>query len=198
MSARPGGSPGGTARISVVGVGNVLYRDEGVGVYAAHYLEQAYRFAPEIEVADGAALGFGLMDFFNDGSTVIVLDALLGAASPGTVYRLPTEELLDLGPDVSATAHEVDPIHLLKWAHALGQSPEVVLLGIVPEDASGMAIGLTPALAAAFPRFVDAALDELRSRGVRAECVRKTSLDGVIERLSRLAYDIEALGGHTA
>ena len=152
-------------------------------MYAAHYLQQAYRFAPKIEVADGAALGFGLMDFFDDGSTMIVLDALLADAGPGTVYRLPREELLDLGPDVRPTAHEVDPIHLLKRAHALGQSPEVVLLGIVPEEASEMAIGLTPTLAAAFPRFVDAALDEIRARGVRAECVRNMSLDDVIEGL---------------
>jgi hydrogenase maturation protease len=183
LSTRPGAPPGRTARISVVGVGNILYRDEGVGVYAARYLQQAYRFAPEIEVADGAALGFGLMDFFDDGSTVIVLDALLADASPGTVYRLPTEKLLDLGADVSPTAHEVDPIHLLKRAHALGESPEVVLLGIVPEETSEMAIGLTPTLAAAFPRFVNAAVDEIRARGVRADCVRNMPLDDVIEGL---------------
>ena len=123
MSTRPDRAPRGTARISVVGVGNILYRDEGVGVYAARYLQHAYRFQPEIEVADGAALGFGLMDFFEDASTVIVLDALLADAGPGTIYRLPTEELLDLGPDITPTAHEVDPIHLLKRAHALGQLP---------------------------------------------------------------------------
>jgi hydrogenase maturation protease len=183
LSSRLGGPPGSTARISVVGVGNILYRDEGVGVYAARYLQQAYRFVPEIEVADGAALGFGLMDFFDDGSTVIVLDALLAEAGPGAVYRLPTERLLDLGPEVSPTAHEVDPIQLLKWARALGESPDVVLLGIVPEDATQMAVGLTPALADAFPRFVDAALREIRARGVCAERVRAMSLDDVIAGL---------------
>ncbi len=170
-------------RISVVGVGNILYHDEGVGVYAARYLEQAYRFTPEIEVADGAALGFSLMDFFDDSSTVIVLDALLADAGPGAVYRLLTDQLLDLGPAVTPTAHEVDPILLLKRSHALGQGPEMVLLGIVPDDASQMAVGLTPALATAFPRFVDSVLDELRARGVRVERVRAMSLDDVINGL---------------
>ena len=58
MTAAQGG-PAGARRVSVVGVGNILYRDEGVGVYAAHYLRQAFRFTPEIDVADGALLGFG-------------------------------------------------------------------------------------------------------------------------------------------
>jgi hydrogenase maturation protease len=174
-------------RLSVVGVGNILYRDEGVGVYAASYLQRAYRFEPEIEVADGAALGFSLMDFFDDGATAIVLDALLADTGPGTVYRLPTERLLDLGRDFTPTAHEVDPIHLLKRARALGQRTDMVLLGIVPQDTSNMAVGLTPALAAAFPRFIDAALEEVRARGVQPERVRELSLDDVITGLVRHA-----------
>ena len=183
MSTRPGEPPGGTPTISVVGVGNILYRDEGVGVYAARYLQQAYGFAPDIEVADGAALGFSVMDFFEESATVIVLDALLADADPGAVYRLPTERLLDLGPDVSPTAHEVDLIQVLKRARALGQSTEMVLLGIVPQDTSQMALGLTPRLAAAFPRFVEAALSEIRARGVRAERLRAMSLEDVVEGL---------------
>ena len=127
MTAGPGRAP-----ISVVGVGNVLYRDEGVGVYAALYLQQAFRFTPQIEVADGALLGFGLMDFFGDERTVIVLDAVLAEREPGTVYRLPTDRLLDLGPEVTPTAHEVDPIYLLKRARASGNAPRWSCSGSFP------------------------------------------------------------------
>ncbi|MGO9904375.1 MAG: hydrogenase maturation protease [Solirubrobacteraceae bacterium] len=183
MSGTADGPSDANTTISVVGVGNILYRDEGVGVYATRCLQEAYRFSPTIEVADGAALGFSLMDFFSDRSIVIVLDALLADAAPGTVYRLPTERLLDLGPAISPTAHEVDPILLLKRARALGQRTEMVLLGIVPADASEMRVGLTPALAAAFPRFVETVLSELRALGVRAERVREMSLGEVIEGL---------------
>jgi hydrogenase maturation protease len=183
LSSKPDRPPDRAAKISVVGVGNILYRDEGVGVYAALYLQQSYRFTPEIEVADGAVLGFSLMDFFEGSSTVIVLDALLADADPGVVYRLATEQLLDLGPAVTPTAHEVDPILLLRRAHALGQAPEMVLLGIVPEDTSQMAVGLTPALVTAFPRFADAVLDELCAWGVHSERVHDVSLADVVEGL---------------
>ena len=54
------------------------------------------------------------MDFFGDERTVIVVDAVLAEGDPGTVYRIPTDRLLDLGPEVTPTAHEVDPIHLVE------------------------------------------------------------------------------------
>lgn len=169
---------------TVVGVGNILYRDEGVGVYAARCLEQCYRFDPEIQVVDGALLGFELTELFErESATVIVLDALLADAPPGTIYRLPTEQLLDLGPDITPTAHEVDPIHSLRRARAFGHDTEMLLLGIVPEDASTMSVGLTPVLEAAFPRFVAQAATELRSRDVRGERIRDLSVDQVIEGL---------------
>ena len=90
-------------RVHVVGMGNILYRDEGIGVYAARYLQAAYRFSPEIDVVDGATLGFGLMELFESGAKIIVLDALMTNAPAGTIYRLPREELLNLGPSCRKT-----------------------------------------------------------------------------------------------
>lgn len=164
-------------------MGNILYRDEGIGVFAARYLQAAYRFSPEIEVVDGATLGFGVIDYFESGSRLLVLDALLTEAPAGTIYRLPQEQLLDLSPAMRPTAHEVDPVQQLKLATALGNAPQMVLLGIVPADASEFAVGLSPELEAAFPRFVEAALSELRASGVEAEHIQPVSLADVIESL---------------
>lgn len=169
--------------VHVVGMGNILYRDEGIGVYAARSLQQAYRFTPAVEVADGAALGFGLMDYFQVSGPLLrllVLDALLADDQAGAIYRLSGDQLLDLGPALRPTAHEVDPLALLKLATAFGQPPEMVLLGIVPADAAGLGLGLTRELGAAFCRFVDAAVAELGRWGVQAERVRAISLDDVI------------------
>jgi hydrogenase maturation protease len=175
--------PAPSERVHVVGMGNLLYRDEGVGVYAARHLQAAYRFSPEIDVVDGATLGFGLMELFESGAKIIVLDALATDAASGTIYRLPREELLNLGPEVQPTAHEVEPLELLKLAEVLGEPPDMVLLGIVPADAQTMEVGLTPELETAFPAFVEAALSELRALGVKAEAVREMSVDDVIESL---------------
>lgn len=166
-------------------MGNILYRDEGIGVYTVRYLQMAFRFTPAIELVDGAALGFTVMNFFDNHGRLLVLDAVSTEAPAGTIYRLPEAELLDLGPSVRPTAHEVDPIELLKTATARGDAPEVVLLGIVPADAMQFTVGLSPELEAAFPRFVDAALAELAASGIQAERTRPLSLDDVIGSLVR-------------
>jgi hydrogenase maturation protease len=164
-------------------MGNILYRDEGIGVYAARHLQAAYRFSPEIDVVDGATLGFGLMELFESGAKIIVLDALMTDAPAGTVYRLPRAELLNLGPSMQPTAHEVEPLELLKLAEVLGEPPDMVLLGIVPADAQTMAVGLTPELAAAFPAYMEVALSEIRACGVQAEMIRSQSIEDVVESL---------------
>jgi hydrogenase maturation protease len=169
--------------LCVVGMGNILYRDEGVGVYAARCLERAFRFEPQIAIADGAALGFGVIDLFSDSTTLIVLDAVLADGSPGTVYRLVEEQLLDLASSVRMTAHEVEPLQLLRLSPAFTDPPEMVLLGIVPADTSQLCVGLTPELEAAFPPYVEAVVAELRRRGIRAERLRPVSLQDVIGSL---------------
>lgn len=169
--------------VHVVGMGNILYRDEGVGVYAARCLQTCYRFTPEIDVVDGATLGFSLMDLFEPGARIIVLDALMADATAGSIYRLSREQLLELGPAVQPTAHEVEPLELLKLSEVLGKPPDMVLMGIVPADAQTMQLGLTPELAAAFPTYLDVVVHELRAAGVEAQRVRKPSLDGVVESL---------------
>jgi hydrogenase maturation protease len=164
-------------------MGNILYLDEGIGVYAARYLQAAYRFQPEIDVVDGATLGFGLMELFESGAKIIVLDALVTDAPAGTIYRLPRAQLLDLGPSMQPTAHEVEPLELLKLAEVLGEPPDMVLIGIVPADAKTMAVGLTSELEAAFPAFVDAVLSEIRGGGIQADLVRRLSFADVVESL---------------
>lgn len=175
--------PGRNERVYVVGMGNILYGDEGIGVYAARCLEGSYRFSPDIDVVDGAALGFGLMELFEKGAKIIVLDALMADAPAGSIYRLPRAQLLELGPSMQPTAHEVEPLELLKLSQVLGESPDMVLMGIVPADARTMRVGLTPELEAAFPGYVDAVVTELRAGGVQAEQVRRLSFEDVLESL---------------
>jgi hydrogenase maturation protease len=175
--------PAPSERVHVVGMGNILYRDEGVGVYAARCLQTCYRFSPAVDIVDGATLGFGLMDLFEKGAKIIVLDALVTEAPPGTMYRLSRRQLLELGPSMQPTAHEVEPLELLKLAEVLGEPPDMVLMGIVPADAQTMTVGLTPQLEAVFSAYVDAILAELHASGVEAELVRRLSLEELVESL---------------
>lgn len=167
----------------VIGMGNILYRDEGIGVYAVHALRSAYHFHSPVTLLDGAVLGFELMDHFGCGAPIIVLDALLTDARPGTIYRLPTPELLDLGPGFQPTAHEIEPIGLLKLQMALGEPMDVTLIGIVPADTSGLEVTMTDQLRESFPAYVEAVATGLRERGVEVEQHAPVDLDEVLAGL---------------
>lgn len=171
-------SPGCPTTV-VLGVGNILYGDEGIGAYAAHALARCFRFAPEVEVVDGATLGFDMIDLFTGSSSMIVLDALAADAEPGSIFRLPADKLRQLGPEFRPTAHEVDPLHILRMAPLFCDPPELVLIGIVPST-TNIAVGLGPTLEAAFGDFVETVVSELTTNGIRVTQIAPVVLDEVV------------------
>lgn len=163
-------------------MGNLLYGDEGVGVLAARALAANHTFFPPVTVLDGGLLGFEVMDVFDRPGPIVVLDGLAADAPAGSIYRLPHEQLLDLAPQVQLAAHEVEPVQQLRIAAALGTAPPTVLIAITVEDTS-MRLGLSPAVAAAFDRFVAAAVDEVCRWGVTAHRVADVSLGEILTGL---------------
>lgn len=163
----------------IVGVGNVLFKDEGVGVYAARYVHDNYEFTPEIEVIDGACLGFTLMPYFQEYDYVVIIDTVSIDDKPGSLYRLPAEEMLGLG-SYRQTAHEVEIVEMLEICSFLEHMAEVVILGIVPEDIDSVEMGLTDPLKKAFPDMVDYILKEIKSCGIIPTKTDDKTLETVI------------------
>ncbi|MGD8450809.1 MAG: hydrogenase maturation protease [Phycisphaerae bacterium] len=117
--------------VLVLGLGNILLRDEGVGVRVIETLRERSR--PEgVEFFDGATAGLDLLDVLADRRTVVVVDAIAGDYAPGTVLRLTPEDLLPSDhPGVSL--HEMGILETLTVARHLGNAPhEVVIIGIKP------------------------------------------------------------------
>jgi hydrogenase maturation protease len=164
-------------------MGNLLYGDEGVGVLAARALAANYAFTPEVAVLDGGVLGFGVMDVFDRTGPIVVLDGLAADAPAGSIYRLPHEQLLCLAPEVQLAAHEVEPVQQLRIAAALGTAPPTVLIAVTVADTS-MRLGLSPAVAGVFDRFVDAAVDEVCRWGITARRVAEVSLGEILTHLT--------------
>ena len=148
-----------SAPVLVLGLGNLLLRDEGVGV---HVVEALAPFGPwpRVELADGGTSGLGLVDLLAGREKVIVIDAVAGPWTPGTVIRLGPEDLAPaLGGPLSL--HEVGLSEALRAVRLLEDSPEeVVLLGVVPDEI-GAGLDLSPTIAALLPDVVRLVLDEL-------------------------------------
>lgn len=150
----------------VIGVGNVLFKDEGVGIYAAHYLRENYEFEGDIEIMDGGTLGFKLMTYFQEYDNVLILDTVSVEDEPGSLFRLPSEVLLGMG-QYRKTAHEVEIVEMLEICSVLDKHAEVTILGIIPEDIISVKIGLTQKIEDTFPAFIDQALKDIEALNVK-------------------------------
>ncbi len=154
--------------VLVLGLGNLLLRDEGLGVRAVERLQKAYRFPPQVRLLDGGTLGLELLPYLEEAERVLVLDAVAAEGPPGTLVRLDGGDLPGfLARKVSP--HQVGLSDLLAVARLRGTLPEeVVLLGMVPARLDA-GLELSPPVEAALPQLVEAALAELRRWGVEAQ-----------------------------
>jgi hydrogenase maturation protease len=148
----------------VLGLGNELFRDEGLGVEAARRVE-ALGLA-DVEVIDGGTLGLGLLPEIDDRRGVLVLDAVVAeAAAPGDLVALNAADLIR--PHLLLySAHQIGVQEALAAAQLAGRAPRLVAgIGMAPFSLE-TGYGLTTAALERLPAMVDAALDVLSSWGV--------------------------------
>jgi hydrogenase maturation protease len=151
-------------RLLVLGLGNVLLGDDGVGAAAIARLLEGYRVPPGVRVLDGGTLGLALLPYLQEAETVILVDAIRSDAPPGSLVRLDDDEV---APAVATrlSPHQIGVADLLDSARWLDQYPSrLVLLGIVPASMD-LAVGLSPAVARAMPGLIDEVLNETATLG---------------------------------
>ena len=134
----------------ILGVGNLLMGDEGIGVAAIRYLEEK-GFADHAELVDGGTSGFHLLGLFRDRQHIILIDAATDGKPAGTVSFIRPRYASDFPPTL--TAHDIGLKDLLESAALLGDLPEVDLITISIGDLGLMTMELSPAVAAALPQI---------------------------------------------
>lgn len=159
-----------TPRILVLGIGNILMMDEGVGNRVAVELERNFAFPEDVRVMDAGTMGLGMMHLFRGVEFLLVVDAVDGTGHPaGTVVRVSPD---DFAPNqVLHSLHDVRFVDVLQAAKLIGIMPEADCIGIQVENMSPpeLHIGLTEVVEAAIPRALAAVLYVLEERGVEAE-----------------------------
>jgi len=132
----------------ILGVGNLLMGDEGVGVAAIRHLEQK-GFAAYAELVDGGTSGFHLLGLFRNQPHIILIDAATDAKPVGTVSLIHPRYASDFPPTL--TAHDIGLKDLIESAALLGDLPELDLITVSIGDLGLMTMDLSPAVAAALP-----------------------------------------------
>ncbi|MBM7865738.1 HyaD/HybD family hydrogenase maturation endopeptidase [Heliobacterium gestii] len=154
-------------KIIIMGLGNLLFTDEGLGVHAIRRMEAGYDFAPEVELIDGGTLGLLLLDHLEEASHFLCIDAVNAGKAPGTLVRLEKEQLPSyLG--VKMSQHQMGFQEVLALANLRGTLPaEMVLIGVQPESLE-WGTELSPTVAAVLPGVIEAALEQLVHWGLPA------------------------------
>ncbi|NLI34670.1 MAG: HyaD/HybD family hydrogenase maturation endopeptidase [Deltaproteobacteria bacterium] len=152
-------------KILVLGVGNILLRDEGVGVRVVEKLQAEYDFSPNVELMDGGTLGLRLMEPISEADVLIVADAVKNGEPPGTVYRLPAE-MLAKRVAFKNSLHQLNLVETLMLTEILGNSPGVaVVIGVEPADISPWGVELTDIVQERVSEMCARVLEEVEKAG---------------------------------
>jgi hydrogenase maturation protease len=153
--------------IRVLGMGNVLMSDDGVGPYVVRVLEAAYECPPGVEFIDVGTPGLDLTPYLLDAEAVIFVDTVSSSGKPGEIKFYDRDDILRHPPQVRTGGHDPAMKEALLTVAAAGRAPErVTLIGVIPEwIATGVV--LSPPVEAAVGRAVLAVVDALAGLGVR-------------------------------
>jgi hydrogenase maturation protease len=153
-------------RIVVLGVGNTLLCDEGVGVRAVERLLQDYRLPSEVEVIDGGTTGMEMLEDLAGADHIIIVDALLGGHAPASIVMLTGAEV-PVFFKTKLSPHQIGLSDVLATLVLTGHQPGgVTIIGIEPVSLE-LSLSLSPQVEAKLPEIVSLVLVQLRELGVK-------------------------------
>ncbi len=173
-------------RLAILGVGNVLCTDDGLGPAAVTRLLRDFEVPEGVAIFDGGTLGLSLLHIIEESAQVIIVDAIRMDSAPGTLVSLEGDDVLP-AVRLRLSVHQVGVADLLDAARLRGRLPNhLVLLGIVPESIE-LGVDLSPSVSSALPALVDA-------------IVRQTALLGIklAPRVSNATMDLDRPGDGSA
>jgi hydrogenase maturation protease len=151
--------------VLVLGIGNVLWADEGFGVRAVEALHAAFEFPAGVELMDGGTLGLNLYEPVALARRVLVLDAIDFSLPPGTLRVLRGDEVPAWGR-TKLSPHQTGFNDVLALAQLNGREPEsIVAIGVQPVDLSDFGGSLTGPVRARLPEAVALAAQEIAAWG---------------------------------
>ncbi len=152
-------------RTALIGLGNILLRDEGVGVHVVTALREKYIFSPPAELIDGGTMGLNLLPFFENSTRVLIVDAVDFGREPGYIEEIEDDRIpAILHPKLSV--HHIGLSDVLLAAALMGIKPEkICLIGVEPESID-VGMEMTDAIRSAMGKITDAVIDKLRQWSV--------------------------------
>ena len=119
--------------VTILGIGNLLMGDEGVGIHALNKLQESYTFSPDINFIDGGTIGIDLIPYFEECKKMIIIDAVDSQEEPGHIVTLKNEEI-HYRFNTKLSLHHAglaDVLSIIKLQDIA--APDMTLIGVQPE-----------------------------------------------------------------
>ncbi|MCX7913234.1 MAG: HyaD/HybD family hydrogenase maturation endopeptidase [Thermodesulfovibrionales bacterium] len=157
--------------IAIIGIGNLLLKDEGVGVHAINKIKEEYIFSPSIDLIDGGTLGLDLLPYFEKYSKILIIDAVNLNEKPGTIKVFDIGEIPLLISN-KFSVHHIGLTDILTACRLLkAKHDEIKLIGIQPHSID-FGIELSRLIMDKIDLIIDQVIHQLQKWGVR--CVSRS------------------------
>ena len=153
-------------KIALIGIGNIMFHDEGLGAYLVKYIEENYEIPDNLTVIEGGTLGFSLMTYYQEYDKIIVVGTGSKEGAVGTINSESAEEVMSNNSATRKTANEVEITMMIEICSFHEEMGEVQLITMVPKDIIEVKNGLSDEVLGHMPKLVDATLEELKRSGI--------------------------------
>ncbi len=178
-------------KILILGIGNILFADEGIGVHMVNYIQQKYRFDTEhqVDLLDGGTLAQHLIPIIVQYDYLIIIDTVNApGVEAGEVYFFDFEAVPS-GVDWQGSAHEVEMLQTLTMMDLVGDRPTTKIIGIVPTIIEPIEFSLSEGVEKAVPVAEQTLIKHLKSLGIDPVVNKALSIDDILPLSYKMHYE---------
>jgi len=170
-------------KVALIGIGNIMFHDEGLGAYLVKYIEENYETHPKLTIVEGGTLGFTLMTYYQEYDKIIVVGTGSKRGPVGTISSENAEEVMANEDATRKTANEVEITMMIEICSFHEDMGEVQLITMVPHDIIDVKNAMTPEALACMPKLVDETLKELENSDIilKRKNEDEVSFDSIIK-----------------
>lgn len=158
-----GGVTAPPQKVLVLGVGNLLLKDDGFGVHLINSFKET-AFPKNITLIEAGTVSHQLIPVLREIDHLIVIDVVEAGDAPGALFRFSPDDMT-FPSEQKVSLHQISLIDVLRMAELTGRKPKTVIIGVQPADVTSWSLEMSDELKAVIPRVKELVLDELKKIG---------------------------------
>ncbi len=158
-----GGVTAPPQQVLILGVGNLLLKDDGFGVHLINSLKDTV-FPENIKVLEAGTVSHQLIPLLHEVDFLIVVDVVEAGDTPGSLFRFSPGDM-KFASEQKVSLHQISLVDVLQMAEMTGRKPQTVIIGVQPKDVSSWSLELSDELNAVIPKVKELIFKELKNIG---------------------------------